>query len=275
MYQLSLEAADFIKQKTTLSPKIAIILGTGLSELSTFIEEAIHLPYKSIPNFPVSTVSGHKGELIIGYLSGRPVMVMAGRFHYYEGYSMKEVTFPIRVFQQMGISHLIVSNAAGGVQEAYKDGDIVFIKDHINLFPENPLRGQNDSRLGIRFPDMLHAYDPAWLSQGLLLAEKLSIKPQSGIYLGLQGPNLETPAEYQFIHNAGADLVGMSTIPEVIVAQHAGIKVLAMSIVSNVCYPIDQLTETTIEDAVAMVQSVSPKIQALVKLIVAQTIIIG
>lgn len=260
-------ATELIFQKTNLRPKLAIILGTGLSGLADEIEQATIIPYSDIPNFPVSTVSSHKGQLLVGYLNGIPIVAMAGRFHYYEGYSMKEVTFPIRVFQQMGVNRLIVSNAAGGVNPDFKGGDIIFIKDHINLHAENPLTGPNDDRLGVRFPDMMRAYDKEWIEQATIAAIKLGIVPKQGVYLGLQGPNLETPAEYIFAHNMGADLIGMSTVPEVIVARHAGIKVLAISVVSNVCYPPERLTETTMEEVIAMVESVAPKMVALVKAI--------
>ncbi len=265
MFEKIQEATNYILQKSSLRPKTAIILGTGLSGLADEIEDAIHIPYGEIPNFPVSTVASHKGQLIIGPLGGKAVIAMAGRFHYYEGYSMKEVTFPVRVFQMMGVERLIVSNAAGGVNPDYSGGDIIIIRDHINLFPENPLRGANDERLGVRFPDMMHAYDEEWRNLALQVADNLGIKPQVGVYLGMQGPNLETPAEYVFAHNLSADLVGMSTVPEVIVARHAGIKVLAISVVSNVSYPPERLTETTMEEVIAMVQSVSPKMVALVR----------
>jgi len=265
MFEKIQEATNFILQKTALRPKVAIILGTGLSGLADEIEDVIYIPYGEIPNFPVSTVASHKGQLIIGHLGGKPIIAMAGRFHYYEGYSMKEVTFPVRVFQMMGVERLIVSNAAGGVNPDYSGGDIIIIRDHINLFPENPLRGANDERLGVRFPDMMHTYDEKWRDLALQVAENLGIKPQTGVYLGMQGPNLETPAEYVFAHNLSADLVGMSTVPEVIVARHAGIKVLAISVVSNVSYPPERLTETTMEEVIAMVQSVSPKMVALVR----------
>lgn len=265
MFEKIQDAKNFILGKTNLRPKTAIILGTGLSGLADDIEDAVHIPYREIPNFPVSTVESHKGQLIIGHLGGQPVIAMAGRFHYYEGYSMKEVTFPVRVFQLMGVEKMIVSNAAGGVNPNYNGGDIIVIHDHINLFPENPLRGVNDDRLGVRFPDMMHAYDENWRNLTLQVAESLGIKPQTGVYLGLQGPNLETPAEYVFAHNLSADLVGMSTVPEVIVARHAGIKVLAISVVANVAYPPERLTETTMEEVIAMVQSVSPKMVDLVK----------
>ena len=265
MFEKIQEATNYILQKTNLRPQIAIILGTGLSGLADDIEDAIYIPYSEIPNFPVSTVASHKGQLIIGQLGGKSVIAMAGRFHYYEGYSMKEVTFPVRVFQMMGVDRLIVSNAAGGVNPDYSGGDIIIIRDHINLFPENPLRGANDERLGVRFPDMMHTYDDVWRDLALQVADNLGIKPQTGVYLGLQGPNLETPAEYVYAHYLSADLVGMSTVPEVIVARHAGIKVLAISVVSNVSYPPERLSETTMEEVIAMVQSVAPKMVELVK----------
>ncbi len=271
MFQKIKEATDYITDQTRYRPKIAIILGTGLSGLADEIEEAIHIPYGKIPNFPVSTVASHKGQLIIGLLGGQPVIAMAGRFHYYEGYSMKEVTFPVRVFQMMGVERLIVSNAAGGVNPDYTGGDIIILRDHINLFPENPLRGANDERLGVRFPDMMHTYDEDWRNLALETAKNLGIKPQTGVYLGMQGPNLETPAEYVFAHHLNADLVGMSTVPEVIVARHAGIKVLAISVVSNVSYPPERLSETTMEEVIAMVESVSPKMVKLVRTVLSKT----
>lgn len=249
--------------------KLGIVLGTGLGAIADEIEVDALVPYNEIPNFPVSTVESHAGELIFGQLDNVPLIAMSGRFHYYEGYSSKELTFPIRVLKALGIEKLIISNAAGSTNADIESGDIVLIKDHINLHPDNPLRGANDDRLGIRFPDMLNTYNKEMRNLCLETAERMGIKLREGVYVGLQGPNLETPAEYRFINIIGGDLVGMSTIPEVLVARHGNMEVLAISVVSNKCFPVEELTETTLEEVIEVVHKASTKLTKLVRAILA------
>ena len=213
-------------------PDTAIILGTGLGSLVHEITDSYELEYADIPNFPVSTVEGHSGKLIFGKLGSKDIMAMQGRFHFYEGYSMKEVTFPVRVMKELGIKTLFVSNAAGGMNPGFSIGDLMIITDHINLFPEHPLRGRN-IEYGPRFPDMSEAYSKELITQALAIAKEKGIKVQQGVYLGTQGPTFETPAEYKMFHILGADAVGMSTVPEVIVANHCGIKVFGISVITD------------------------------------------
>ncbi len=255
------KCVDYIQSKVTLKAKHAIVLGTGLSQITNDVEIACALDYRDIPYFPQSTVQSHEGKLIFGHLRNVPVILLSGRFHYYEGYSMKEVTFPIRVLKQLGIQHLILSNAAGGINPHFKEGDIVLIQDHINMLPEHPLRGPNEASWGVRFPDMMHVYDKSINQKFLQSAKELAIELKKGVYLALQGPSLETPAEYKMAHILGADLVGMSTVPEAIVAKHAEIKVTAFSIVSNVCFPASQLSETTVEQVIEVVTKASDKLR--------------
>ena len=259
------EAYQFIRSKTSFQPQFGIILGTGLGNLIDDIEIEYIIEYKDIPHFPESTVQSHKGQLVFGHLAGKKIVAMAGRFHYYEGYSMKQVTFPIRVLKFLGIEKLFISNVSGSTNPDYEAGDIVFVKDHINLQPENPLRGENDERLGPRFPDMLKAYDRELNAKGLEIAKRNQIRAHEGIYLALAGPNLETPAEYNFINRVGADLVGMSTVPEVIVAKHMSLPVLVISVVSNKCFPKATITETTVEEVIALAKEVEPKMRLIVK----------
>ena len=212
---------------------LGIILGTGLGELGTAIEVRHVIPYSEIPHFPVSTVEGHKGNLLIGRFNGKNVIAMQGRFHFYEGYSMQEVTFPVRVLHEAGVRQLFVSNAAGGVNTSYRTGDLMVITDHINLFPEHPLRGHNYPELGERFPAMTDAYSPRLRRLADECAERLGLKLQHGVYAGLQGPSFETPAEYRWLRVIGADAVGMSTVPEIIVACHAGMECFGISVITN------------------------------------------
>lgn len=227
------ETAQYILSHTTLRPKTAIILGTGLGQLATQIEDAQSIPYREIPNMPVSTVEGHSGKLIFGKLGGKEIMAMQGRFHFYEGYNMKEVTFPVRVMKACGIETLFVSNAAGGMNSSFRIGDLMIIDDHINLFPEHPLRGKNDPELGVRFPDMHEAYDQQLIALAEKIAAEKNIHLQKGVYVGTQGPTFETRAEYRYFRTIGGDAVGMSTVPEVIVARHAGIKVFGISVITD------------------------------------------
>jgi len=270
LYDQIQEALQYIRKQTNFQPRFGIILGTGLSGLADEIEAVVSIPYADIPHFPVSTVESHKGQLVFGMLNGHPIVAMAGRFHYYEGYDMKEVTFPVRVLRFLNIERLFISNAAGSTNRHIEAGDLVFIRDHINLHAENPLRGSNDERLGPRFPDMLNAYDRKWNARGLHIARELGIRAHEGVYLGLQGPNLETPAEYHFANAIGADLVGMSTVPEVLVARHMELPVLVMSVATNKCYPMEEIRETTVEEVIAVAKGAEPKMTRIVKALLAE-----
>jgi len=229
------EAADFILSIIGNTPETAIILGSGLGALADKIENAVVIPYGKIPHFMNSTAAGHKGNLISGTLGGKQVLAMQGRFHYYEGYTMQQVTFPVRVMKLMGIKNLLVSNAAGGINNTFKVGDLMIIRDHINMLP-NPLIGKNNEVFGTRFPDMTRAYDREFICYMEDIAAKHNIPLKKGVYVGLTGPSYETPAEYAFFGKAGGDAVGMSTVPEVIVARHAGLRVFGMSVITNEGY---------------------------------------
>lgn len=261
---------SYLNEIVSFPPELLIVLGTGLDGLVEMVDIKQVIKYQDIPNFPMSTVESHRGQLIFGSLKDKKVCLMAGRFHYYEGYSMSEVTYGIRTLHQMGVRKLVISNAAGGLNPAFRAGDIVFIRDHINFFPENPLRGPNEASMGVRFPDMLGTYDPKWLqiAENQSAAKRLPFR--TGVYLGLQGPNLETPAEYKFFHKIGADLVGMSTVPEAIVARYLEMQLLAVSVVSNQCFPVEGLTKTTVEEVINVVQSASPELIDLISDIVPQ-----
>jgi purine-nucleoside phosphorylase len=263
------QSANYIlKQVTGRSPKIAIMMGTGLSSIIEDLEDSLTINYKTIPHFPQSTVQSHRGKLVYGYLNGTEVIILAGRWHFYEGYSTKQLTFPIRVVKNLGIETILFTNVSGGVNEKYNAGDLVVIKDHINFIPDHPLRGQNDNRLGPRFPDMLNTYDQKIRAKFQSIAESMKITIHEGVYLALQGPSLETPAEYNFVHLVGGDMVGMSTVPEVIVAKHAGLKIGAVSIISNVCFPPEKITETTIESVIEVANQSSKKLNAVLKKLV-------
>lgn len=238
------ESAEYILHRCGTHPTIGIILGSGLGKLADNIEDAVIIPYKNIPHFKSSTAIGHKGNLIIGQLGGKTVMAMQGRFHYYEGYTMQEVTYPVRVMYAMGIKKLMVSNAAGGINPNFRVGDLMLITDHINLMP-NPLIGKNIDKIGPRFPDMTRAYDPTLQQIAKDTATALGITLKQGTYVAGTGPTFETPAEYKFFGIIGGDAVGMSTVPEVIVARHCGIDVLGMSVISNEAHTI---TENTLND---------------------------
>lgn len=227
------ETSEFIKSKVTTLPKIGIILGSGLGNLADLIDVEVEMKYSDIPNMPISTVQGHSGKLIFGKLAGKNVIAMSGRFHYYEGYDMKQVTFPVRVMKSIGVETIFVSNAAGGMNKEFKVGDVMVINDHINLFPENPLRGKNYEELGTRFPAMTHAYDPALLKLADDIAAEQQIRLMHGVYVGTTGPTFETPAEYEYFRIIGGDAVGMSTVPEVIVANHAGMHVFGLSVITD------------------------------------------
>ncbi|MDP4999526.1 MAG: purine-nucleoside phosphorylase [Saprospiraceae bacterium] len=249
-----------IRTFTDHRPQIGFVLGTGLGDLEAAIEVSCTIPYEDISFFPQATVESHKGELIFGDLFGVPVVAMSGRFHYYEGHSMESLTFPIRVLKKLGITVLILSNAAGGTNADFHAGDMVFVRDHINLHYDNPLRGPNDERLGPRFPDMLRTYNRQWNARALQIAKGHGFRAHEGVYFGWPGPNLETPAEYEFIHRVGGDLVGMSTIPEVLVARHMGLPVFVVSVVTNVCYPLEAIRETTVAEVIEVAQGAAPKV---------------
>jgi purine-nucleoside phosphorylase len=257
-------AADFLSNKWQFPPKAGIVLGTGLSGLADNIEKAIRIPYSDIPHFPVSTVQSHKGELIFGLLNNVPVVALSGRFHYYEGYSMKEVTFPIRVLKLLGIDMLILSNAAGSVHPNFSTGDITIINDHINMQPENPLRGENLDAFGPRFPDMVSPYDENLQALAFKAADALEIELKPAVYVGVQGPNLETKAEFNFFKIIGGHIVGMSTVPEVIVANHMRLPVLAFSIVTNEGWAEDRV-EANVDEIIAVAQKASGELEKIVQ----------
>lgn len=227
------QTAEYLRSKVSDMPHIGIILGTGLGALVDHIDDKQFIPYSEIPNFPISTVAGHSGNLIFGTLGGKRVMAMQGRFHYYEGYDMKTVTFPVRVMKALGVETLFVSNAAGGMNKEFKVGDVMIITDHINLFPENPLRGKNYEELGTRFPAMTEAYSHTLIAEANKIADEKNIPVVHGVYCGVTGPTFETPAEYEYYRIIGGDAVGMSTVPEVIVANHAGMKVFGLSVITD------------------------------------------
>ncbi|EHQ88127.1 purine-nucleoside phosphorylase [Desulfosporosinus youngiae] len=227
------EARSYIMEQVPSLPELGIILGSGLGAFADLVENKVTIGYQDIPHFPISTVEGHAGQLVFGKVKGRSLVVMQGRFHYYEGYTMQEVTFPIRVMQVLGVKGLIVTNAAGGINPDFQAGDLILIKDHLNLMGENPLRGPNLAKLGPRFPDLSEAYNSEWRQKALALMPDYEIRPQEGVYAGMSGPSYETPAEIRYSRSIGADMVGMSTVPEVIVANHGGMKVLGISCVTN------------------------------------------
>lgn len=269
LFDIIQETAAFIQSKIRNTPTVGIILGSGLGGLIDVVEKETEIPYSDIPHFPVSTVQGHAGKLVFGTLGGKQVMLMAGRFHYYEGYGMQEVTFPIRVMKALGVETLIVSNAAGGMNKDYKVGDIVIIHDHINLFPEHPLRGRNDERLGVRFQDMSEPYDPRLIALAGKIAAQQQLKTHTGVYVGLQGPTFETRAEYHYLHVIGGDVVGMSTVPEVIVARHGDMKVFAASVVTDLGIR-DELNTISHEEVLEAANAAAPKLAALVAAVVEQ-----
>jgi purine-nucleoside phosphorylase len=259
------ETVSFLKPKMKQAPSVVIILGTGLGGLVDSMKVDILLPYEKIPNFPRSTVEGHRGNLILGNLNGKEVAVLQGRFHYYEGYSTRELTFPLRVLSLLGTETLIVTNAAGGLNTNLNPGTIMAIRDHLNFIGENPLRGENVDAWGPRFPDLSKPYDTNLIDITMRCAEKLHMTNVTvGVYVAIPGPSLETPAETRFLRNAGADAVGMSSVPEVIVAKHAGMKVLGLSVVANVNDP-DDFTPILLDDIINTAQEIEPGLQKLIK----------
>jgi purine-nucleoside phosphorylase len=258
-------AIAFIRRRTDFQPRTGIVLGTGLGNLTDDIRVEATIDYEEIPHFARSTVQSHKGQLIFGYLGNHPVVVMAGRFHYYEGWTMQQVTFPIRVLKFLGIERLVITNVSGGVNPHLQAGDLVVVRDHINLLPENPLRGDNDERLGPRFPDLLYTYDTDMRKRAMEIAKAREIRAIEGVYSALQGPNLETPAEYTMLHRLGSDCTGMSSIPEVLVARHMDLPVLMISLVSNVSFPSSAIRVTTLEDVIATANTAEPKMRLLIR----------
>ena len=261
------ETIKYINKQIDVKPEVGIILGTGLGGLVNEIEIIHSIPYESIPNFPVSTVEGHQGRLIFGLLGGKNVVAMQGRFHYYEGYTMSEVTFPVRVLKFLGIEALLLSNASGGVNPSFEVGDIMFITDHINLMP-NPLIGTNIEELGPRFPDMSEAYDKHLMKEATKIARRHNIKYQQGVYAGVSGPTFETPAEYKYIHILGADAVGMSTIPEVIVARHMNLTCFAVSIISDLGIE-GKIVEISHQEVIDSASVAEPKMTIIIKELIA------
>ncbi len=257
-------AARVVRDRWAGRPTVGIILGTGLGALAEEIDAEATIAYPELPHFPHSTVESHKGQLVCGTLAGRPVVAMEGRFHLYEGYTPAQVTFPIRVMKELGCRYLIVSNAAGGMNPLFARGDLVVIDDHINLMGVNPLVGPNDDRLGPRFPDLIEPYDRALQDLALKAALEANIVAHRGVYVGVVGPNLETRAEYRLLRAAGADVVGMSTVPEVLVAVHAGLRVLGFSIVTDLCLP-DALQPVRIEEILAVAREAEGKLRTIVR----------
>ena len=261
------ETAAYIKSRISTQPTTAIILGKGLGSLVSEITDRTFIDYKDIPNFPVSTVEGHSGRLIFGKLGHKDIIAMQGRFHYYEGYSMKDVTFPVRVMRELGINTLFVSNAAGGTNPSFEIGDLMIITDHINLFPEHPLRGKNIP-YGPRFPDMSKAYDQSLIEKADRIASEKGIKVQHGVYLGTQGPTYETPAEYKMFYRLGADAVGMSTVPEVIVANHCNIRVFGISVITDIGVE-GRIVEVSHEEVQIAADAAQPKMTEIMRSLIA------
>jgi purine-nucleoside phosphorylase len=264
MWEQVQETVSYIKEKTNFAPEYGVILGSGLGSFTDDIQIEFTLPYAEIPNFPVSTVQGHKGALVFGTIGTKKVVAMQGRFHFYEGYSMKEVTFPVRVMKFLGIEKLIVSNASGGVNPNYNVGDIVLITDHVNMMPEHPLRGKNDERFGPRFVNMSEPYSKNMITKAKDLAQKLNIEVKDGVYLGLQGPTFETLAEYRMVKNIGADCVGMSTVPEVIVARHMEMETFGLSVITDMGDE-DSIETISHNEVLEAAKSAEPKVRALIK----------
>jgi purine-nucleoside phosphorylase len=258
------ETVSYIRQKITHSPHIGIVLGSGLGNFTGELEIELEVPYESIPNFPVSTVQGHKGRLVFGKIGDKHVVVMAGRFHFYEGYTMQEVVFPIRVLKYLGIRTLILSNAAGGVNKDFKVGDLMIISDHISQFMENPLVGKNEDALGPRFPDMNEPYSFTLIAKAKEIASTLDIHVHEGVYVGVTGPTFETRSEYRMVHAIGGDAVGMSTVPEVIAAAHMGLPVFAMSVITDLGSP-ENTHAVSHEEVLKAAKEAEPKMTAIVK----------
>ena len=259
------KTAEFILEGLNFKPEVGIVLGSGLGGLGDKIEADKIIPYKDIPGFPISTVEGHKGQLIIGTLGCKKIVAMQGRFHYYEGYTMDQVTFPIRVMKFLGVEFMFVSNAAGGINPEFNVGDVMLIRDHINYFPVNPLVGENIKELGVRFPDMSNVYDKGLIVKAKEIAKANDIRLHEGVYIGSSGPTLETPSEYKMFRIWGADATGMSTVPEVIVAHHMGVKCFGMSVITNTDKPSNELDGTTHDEVQNVAGLAEPKMTLLIK----------
>ncbi len=262
-------AIEYIRSHTSIEPQIGIILGTGLGGLVQEIDIEITLSYKDIPHFPLSTVETHEGKLIIGKLAGKSVIAMQGRFHYYEGYSMKQITFPVRVMARLGIKNLLISNACGGMNPEFNRGDIMIIEDHINLLGDNPLIGPNLDEFGPRFPDMSEPWSKKMINLANLAAKEEGISLQKGVFVAVSGPNLETKAEYKFLSIIGADAVGMSTVPENIVAVHSGLNVLGLSVITDECVP-ETLQAVNIAEIIETANNAEPKLTKIMKKVIEQ-----
>lgn len=269
MWEKVHETVDYILEKTNFIPEYGVILGSGLGSFTDDIEIQFTLQYADIPNFPISTVEGHKGALVFGTIGSKKVVAMQGRFHYYEGYDMKQVTFPVRVMKRLGVTQLIVSNAAGGVNPTYKVGTIVLIKDHVNFLQEHPLRGQNEARFGPRFVNMSEPYSRNMITKAKQIADQFDIAVQEGVYLALQGPTFETLAEYRMVKAIGADCVGMSTVPEVIVARHMELETFGISVITDMGdeASIDSITHNEVLEAA---NAAEPKVRQLIKELILQ-----
>ncbi|MCD6374420.1 MAG: purine-nucleoside phosphorylase [Caldisericaceae bacterium] len=261
------EAYEFIKAKVKSIPQVGIILGTGLGGLVKEIDVSLEIPYQTIPHFPVSTVESHEGKLIFGELGGKQVMAMQGRFHYYEGYTMQQITFPIRIMKKMGINTLLISNASGGMNPLFRKGDLMIIEDHINLLGTNPLIGQNLDKFGPRFPDMSEPYSKRLIALAEKVALENRIKVQKGVFIAVPGPSLETRAEYRFLRATGADVVGMSTVPEVIVANHQSMEVLGISVITDECFP-EALEPVNVEEIIRVAAQTEPKLTLIMREVV-------
>lgn len=270
LYDKIQDACQAIRDAFDQRPKVGIILGTGLGDIVQEIDVAATLEYDQIPNFPKSTATSHRGRLVCGQLAGVPVVAMEGRFHMYEGYALKDITLPVRVFKELGAELLVVSNACGGLNPYFQSGDIMVIEDQINLMGDNPLIGINDDRLGPRFPDMCEPYDQQWIDRTIKIARDQGIGIHKGVFVAVAGPNLETRAEYRFLRMIGADVVGMSTVPETIVAVHCGLKTVGLSVVTDMCLP-DALKPANVDEIIATANATAPQLISIVRGIVAES----
>ena len=262
-YQKVVDTTEYLSHRISETPQVAIVLGSGLGSIQSRMNVADRIPYAEIPNFPDATVKGHAGELVVGSLRGIPVVAQSGRYHYYEGYDMKTVTFPIRVFKLLGVNTVLIASAVGGIHEDYVAGDVTIVNDHINLFGDNPLRGPNDDRFGPRFPDMSEAYSRKLIEICHSIAEERDIRLFDSVYAGLQGPNLETKSEYDYLHRIGATVVGMSTVPEVIVARHMDMQVCVLTAVTNKCFPIEDIGEVSHDDVIKVATNAGDKMSII------------
>jgi purine-nucleoside phosphorylase len=269
MWEQVQETVNYIKEKTGFTPEYGVILGSGLGSFTEDIQIEFTLPYSEIPNFPVSTVQGHKGALVFGTIGDKKVVAMQGRFHFYEGYDMKQVTFPVRVMKYIGVTKLIVSNASGGVNPNYEVGSIILINDHINMMPEHPLRGKNDERFGPRFVNMSEPYSRAMINKAKSIAKENAITVQDGVYMGLQGPTFETLSEYRMVKKIGADCVGMSTVPEVIVARHMELETFGLSVITDMGDE-DNIEEVNHEEVLKAAQAAEPYVRLLIRELIQQ-----